>query len=211
MPPIDMPPIKTEYNLEKSLIQALVAQGHQERRDYLGMSSIGYCARQIYNDLLHGKPDEGGRMHWYAFAGNLWEHALIRLLGYEPSTEQIEVVARFETRFRGHVDHDLSDGTLIECKSTGWKKFQQLCAGPVPQHVDQVQMYLRHGGWDRAFIVYAARDFNHGEWTGIPIRCFYIRPDRARQDYLDAKAQMILEALDCGGPPPACDCGWCRL
>lgn len=203
--------IKNELWLEKRLIQALVAEGHQERRDYLGMSSIGYCSRQIYNDLLHGKPDENGRMHWYAFAGQLWEHALIRLLGCQPAAEQVEVVAKFESRFRGHVDHVLEDGTLIECKSTNWQKFQQLFAGPVPQHVDQVQMYLRHGGWGQAFIIYAARDFNHGEWTGVPIRCFFIRPDRARQDYLDAKAQVILDCLDRGGPPPPCDCGWCRL
>lgn len=202
-----MNPTQTETQLKTALV---ANGGHEEARDYLGMSSIGYCSRKIYNDLVNGKSDDEHRLDWYGFAGRMWEAALIRLLGHTPPAEQIEVVSKFNTRFRGHVDFVLPDGTLIECKSVDWGNFTKLYGGPKREHIDQVQMYLRHGGWQRALIIYAARDIVWREWNGIPIRVFEILPDERRQNDLDAKAADLLARLDAGDPPP-CECGWCRL
>ena len=199
----------TPKELELQLKEALVTAANVQQRDYLGMSSIGQCPRKIFFDLTEGKEDDD-RMAWYSYAGYMHEHSLIRLLGFEPPAQQIEVAAKSESRFRGHVDFVLDDGTLIECKSVDWGNFVRVYGGPKPEHVDQVQMYLRHGGWQRALIIYTARDIVYREWAGVPIRVFEILPDPARQDELDAKAALLLKLLDDGGPAPDCTCGWCR-
>ncbi len=198
----------TPQQLEQQLKDALITAANVQQRDYLGMSSIGQCPRKIFFELVEGKPDDD-RLAWYSYAGYMHEHSLIRLMGFEPPAQQIEVVSAFDSRFRGHVDYVLADGTLIECKSVDWSNFTKLYGGPKAEHVDQVQMYLRHGGWPRALIVYTARDIVYREWAGVPIRVFEILPDPARQDALDAKARDILLRLP-NSTPPDCTCGWCR-
>jgi hypothetical protein len=121
-------------------------------------------------------------------------------------------VAGYDDRFRGHIDLALSKSDLVEIKSTNWTKFRDIVHRQAadPRHLAQVQMYLRHGGWQRAFIVYIARDVPHAEFTGYPLYVLEVVPDPGLADALDTKAQAILAAIDAGSPP-ACDCGWCRV
>lgn len=202
---------------EQQLKDSLIQKADMQQRNYLGMSSIGNCSRKIFKRLQDlGVEDEQTieyeRLAWYSYAGQLHEHSLIELMGQQPPAEQIEVVADYDDRVRGHVDLVLDD-TLIDCKSIQWRGFSSVCMGGAKrEHIDQVQMYLRHGPpeWSRAFIIYTARDIVYRDFAGVPIKVFEVQPDPVRQDMLDVKAQNILKLIDTGGEPPACECGFCR-
>lgn len=197
--------------LKRRLQQELCRQsGWEVRRDYLGMSSIGQCPRQLYHNYIAGRPiDE--QSHWFCWTGYLHEDAIVRLLTNSAETQErgVEVVADFDDRFRGHVDLVL-DGDLVEIKSTGWDKFQKLRMGEPPRHnVEQVQMYLCHGGWDVCHLVYVARDVPPREWQGLPFWTFEIRSNQSEIKRLNAKAKRVLLAID-RNVPPVCECGRCR-
>lgn len=195
--------------VKRQLCEALVEQsGHDRRRDYLGMSGIGDCSRKQYFSFVGGRTADD-QLLWYSWTGYLHEAAILKL--FKRRKREIEVVAGFDERFRGHVDLALSKQDLVEIKSTNWGKFQRIIDGGEPdlRHQYQVQMYLRHGGWERCFVVYIARDVPHKEWYDFPLYVFEVRPDAARADRMDAKAKAILAAID-RREPPDCDCGWCR-
>lgn len=202
------PPSKA-IKIKRQLCQALIKQsGHDERRDYLGMSGIGDCSRKQYFNYVEGRKADD-QLLWYSWTGYLHEGGLIKLFGR--SKREVEVVADFDERFRGHVDLALTRQDLVEIKSTNWKKFQRIryAGEPDLRHQYQVQMYMRHGGWERCFVVYIARDVPHKEFEGLPIFVTEVRPDKNRADRLDAKAKAILAAID-SRTPPKCDCGWCK-
>jgi hypothetical protein len=200
------------FDLKTQLCQALVKQSGLDRhRRYLGMSGIGYCPRQLYDRYLHGLSDYDEQSHWRSWLGYLFEAGLIRLFDNNLLTQHAEIVAAYDSRFRGHIDHQTADGDLVEIKSVDWYNFNRIRAqGPKRAHRAQVQMYLRHGGWPRAFLIYVARDMPWQQaWPGFPLWVFEERPDDDWADALDAKAQDILEALDGTGPLPVCSCGRC--
>jgi hypothetical protein len=206
--------------LKDDLCRALREKsGLEGQRDYLGMSQIGQCPRKLYFDFVGGLPAFSDQQHWYCWTGYLHEAAVVELLageqgsrgaGEEEGARQVEVVAGFDERFRGHVDRVWGDA-VIEIKSVGWDKFLRIREAGVPQyeHRCQVQMYLRHGGWRKAFVVYIARDVPHREFEGPPFWVFQVEPDEVLADRMDKKARDILAAID-AGEAPVCVCGYCR-
>jgi len=195
-------------NLKQQLSEALRQKsGLEHHRLYLGMSGISQCPHKLYREFLGGRKPPTDQQHWYCWTGYLHEAAIMNLLGVKQAS--IEVVAGFDARFRGHVDH--ADGTIVyECKSVGWDKFNRIRDDGQPQkeHVEQVQMYLRHGGWQTAQVVYIARDVPHREFNGPPFLVYEVFPFPALMDRLDQKARDILTAID-RREAPACTCGYC--
>jgi hypothetical protein len=205
--------------------------GLDEYRPYLGMSGIGQCPRKLYFDFADGRQPPTDQQHWYCWTGYLHEAAVLGLLGealtpalsHTPSgapkgggereeekmLRQVEVVASFDERFRGHVDWVMGE-QVIEIKSVGWDKFVKIQGNGRPQyeHRCQVQCYLRHGGWQKAYVVYIARDVPHKEFEGPPFWVFEVERDEGLMEQMDTKAKQILAAID-AGEPPACTCGWC--
>ena len=198
--------------------------GLHEYRNYLGMSGIGGCPREQYFRMTDPEPSDQ-RLQWYGWTGYLHEAGVKCLLGRERDGVLTflgarglgrELVADFDGRYRGHVDVELSDGTLVEVKTTGWRKLLQQIKKEraKPRHYDQVQAYLKHGPYARAVVVYVARDIPHmsfykqGGWLP-PFWCVDVEPWPARQEMLDQKAKAILKAVD-GGKPPDCACRWCK-
>jgi len=195
--------------------QVMSTSGLEQRRDYLGMSQIGRCPRELYRLMLEGKgTGTEERDHWFCWLGYLYESAIVELLGGEPMWQGIEVVAEFDERFRGHVDYQLDRGgvlwDLVEIKSTSYARLQSIirAQSPVPFHVAQVQAYMRHGYWERAFIVYVARDVPGRDWRGMPIWVFELGIDPRIGAALDRKAREVLRAVD-EGVAPECTCGRC--
>lgn len=95
--------------------------GLEQKRDYLGISAIGRCPRQVVREYLNGKGEMSLRDHQMCYAGYLFERDMmmrLREIGVAktpipgPSPEAgeggagYEVVAPFDQRLRGHVlDH----------------------------------------------------------------------------------------------------------
>lgn len=186
--------------------------GLEQRRPYLGMSGISQCQRKLYFDFVDGRDIPSEQQHWYCWTGYLHEGAVIGLLadlGVEQ--RQIEVVAGFDSRFRGHIDYLFNPQEIIEIKSVTWDKFCKVQTENRAEygHEAQVQMYLRHGGWQRAKIIYIARDVPHREFQGVPLWVVETEPRAGMADKLDAKAKGILAAIDSKTPPP-CECRWCQ-
>lgn len=206
--------------LKDKLCQGLREKsGLEKQRNYLGMSGIGQCPRKLYSDFVEGRTGASDQQHWYCWTGYLHEAAVIKLLAEEQGgggagekelLRQVEVVAGYDERFRGHVDYVLSE-RVIEVKSVGWEKFLKIREDGWPQyeHRCQVQMYLRHGGWARGLVIYIARDVPHREFDGPPFWVFEVEPDEVLADRMDKKAKEVLAAID-RREPPACTCNWCR-
>lgn len=198
--------------LKNQLCDALREKsGLEHHRPYLGMSGIGQCPRKLYFEFVNGRRPPTDQQHWYCWTGYVHEAAIVDLLaGEKKLAEQIEVIAAFDSRFRGHVDYVI-DGQLIEIKSTAWNKFTgiKLDNRPQREHLEQVQMYMRHGGWTHTQIIYVARDVPHREFDGPPFWIFDVYPDKQLADKLDQKARDILAAID-RHQPPRCECGYCR-
>jgi hypothetical protein len=192
---------------KKMLMKGLrTRSGYEERRAYLGMSGIGNCARKLFMDYVNGRhTDDQG--YWYCWTGYLFEAGVLALLGLEK--REREITASFDARFRGHTDFYTDDGTVVDVKSTTLEKFIAVKkAGPPFAHVAQMQMYMRHGQYGKAVLIYTVRDIPARAWTE-PFWTVDVPPDRALMDRLDFKAKMILEAID-RRIPPACECGYCR-
>lgn len=199
--------------LKKILCDRLRQQaGLDEHRPYLGMSSIAECSQKQYDRFVSGRSELIDQMYWYCWTGYMHEARIISLLpahSMDIESAQTEVVAGFDARFRGHVDYLLGDD-LVEIKSVSWEKFNKIInkGWPAFNHMAQVQMYMRHGGWRKAFIVYVCRDVPHKEFNGLPLWVFEVKPNENLAGQLDRKAKVILASID-AGQRPECDCGWC--
>lgn len=204
--------------MKATTLKSILAQtlreksGLEQHRPYLGMSGIGYCPRKLYFEFINGSSEFTDQQHWYCWTGYLNEAAVIRLIAdLGAQQQQFEIVAGFDARFRGHIDYLLNPMEFIEIKSVGWDKFCKIREANRPEyaHLAQVQMYLRHGGYQCAKIIYIARDVPHREFDGMPLWVLEIYPDDTLANRLDAKAQRILAAID-ANDPPECECSWCR-
>jgi len=123
---------------------------------------------------------------------------------YVPNSER-EVVASFDPRFRGHTDGMVNDTRLLEIKSVNPERFKKVRAHGIPlsEHYAQVQMYLRHGGFPDAMILYV----DVATYEHYPI---FVVPDAFYADLIDDKIKRVLAAIDTK-TPPRCECGYCLL
>jgi hypothetical protein len=182
--------------------------GHEDRSAYLGMSGIARCPRVLYYGMtIPGRPPLGDTA-LRLLAGNEWERLIIaRLTAMQvlDTDRSLEVVARFDSRFRGHLDAVIKDGTLLEIKSTVQEDLERIVTqrSPKSHHLKQVSMYLEHGNFARGIILYVARDTGHLFALNVP------RIENLIQQ-LNDKARRVLAAVD-ACVPPACECGQCDV
>src|SRR5579871_1639310 len=182
------------------------ASGHETERDYLGMSQISRCPRALYEELLTGRKPVDEDRHLLFYTGYLFERSIKERLQacglMHPVSERL-VYAVFDRRFRGHTDGELADGRLLEIKSTICRKLEEIKESrrlPMP-HYMQVQCYLRHGIYESAVMVYAARDTG-AIWT------MEIEQDFRTGERCDRKARAVLACVD-QRLPPSCECRRC--
>ena len=182
--------------------QIIKASGLDLHRDYLGISKISDCPRVAVREYRNGitATEQAYRM---SFAGYEQERSVIGLLDGIITQINLEVVAPFDGRFKGHVDA-VSENSLIEIKSVSVNKFQKVIESgrALRSHFLQVQLYMRYGGWVQTFIIYRCRETYEHKIIRVP----YIQ---AEADKLEAKAKRILACIDSGEMPP-CECGRCR-
>lgn len=181
-----------------------------EVRDYLGMSQIGRCAVELYEELRNGRPGLGVRGSLGCYEGLLHQRDLLaRLEAMELYRPGRVLVAPWSERYRGHTHGELVDPAtgaveLLVIKSVTVRRFEEVrdMGRPVAMEGDQVQAYMCYGGYERAMILYKCRET--GELWPVPVRS-----DKERQIRLNEKAAAVLRAVDCG-IAPRCGCARCR-
>lgn len=194
-------------NFEQAILDDLRENsGLQVRRGYFGMSNIGKCPRRAYHDIVKGQSvsDDGHRM---SYTGYLHERdALARMARMEianPASGNLEIIAPWDARVRGHNDASTFWGDLLEIKSVTKFKFQLVCDNgrPLHEHYDQVQLYMRYGTWKVAWIVYICREsFEH--------KVFEAQYDEKHAEKLELKMKALVRAVDAQSPP-RCECRRC--
>lgn len=193
---------------EQLINWTVLHSGHDATRRYLGMSRIAECPHVLYHEVIDGPAKPNPAQYLTFYAGYLWERDIKQRLEeigiYAPMSERL-IVCDFDPRFYGHSDGETTGGRLLEIKSTVQVNLEEISANKrIPRrHFQQVQMYLHHGKYPAALMVYVARD------TG-QIHTAEIRPMRDVAEDLNRKARMILAAVD-AGRAPACECGRCTL
>jgi len=188
----------------KHVIEETADEWEPDRR-YLGMSAIGRCPRELYFNLVDGRPTPNHGQLLRCHEGYLHEFDIVERLhraGFTVTNIDRELVAPFDDRFRGHIDGEVLDG-LLEIKSLNPRKFDLVHhMGPLAAHLDQVQAYMRYGGYERCLIVYKNRE-SGGIW------CFEVTVNPAEGERIERKARDILAAVD-AHKPPECTCGHCQ-
>ena len=189
---------------------------HQEDRGYLGMSQIAKCPRRLFYEVRDGTPaDEASKLKCYKgyqMEANLLGRLAMMLDLNESGwmlTAEVGEISALDGAFIGHPDGELvtvdgSERILIEIKSTVQENLDGIVKrARIPtRHWMQVQCYLHFGEWERALVIYEARD------TG-QLYVHEVRQDRRVGERCEAKARLVLDALEAGAPP-RCACGRCR-
>lgn len=196
----------------------ILHSGLEQKRDYLGISAIGKCPRQVVRQYLHGKGEMSLQDHQMCYAGYLFERDVMMRLreigvaktpipGPSPETGEgspLEVVAPFDQRLRGHVDGETVDGDLLEIKSLKRTKFEKVKSThlALTEHFAQVQLYMKYGRWPTCWIVYVGREtLEH-----LVIKINYLHTQGVKYEL---KAQSMLAHID-GGTLPECECRYCK-
>lgn len=181
------------------------ALGDFEKRNYLGMSQMWKCPRRLLHELRNGRRRPGFRGLVYCHEGLVHQADVVErldVIGIDLRRREAELVAPFDSRFRGHVDGEV-DGALLEIKSLSVNGMENVrFHGPRRRDRLQVQAYMRYGGWERTLIVYKSRDTGR-LWVE---EILYNESEAQR---LEEKAKSVLAAVD-GGPVPECTCNKCR-
>ncbi len=181
--------------------------GLDQKRDYLGISAIGKCSRQVAREYLHGKREITQRDHQMCYGGYLFEADLrnrLDAMGFKVSRAGFEVVADFDPRLRGHIDGELFNGDLLECKSLKRIKFEKVKQThmALPEHFAQVQLYMKYGPWKKCWIVYVDRESLEHCVVSVP----YLHTQAIK---FELKARRILAHVD-SGMLPECECRRCK-
>jgi hypothetical protein len=187
----------------QSYIQA--NSNYDTQRNYLGMSGIGKCPRQLYDNFIQpSKPTD--EMYRNCYLGYLWEDEAKDILegaGIYKTDSERELVAPFDKRFKGHTDGETPEGNLLEIKSVTAYSMERLKreARVKREHFYQVQTYMRYGDYAQALVAYVSRD---------PMEFHFISVPRvaATGEQMERKAKVVLQAIDLK-ERPACECGRC--
>lgn len=190
--------------LRHELLKWTMANSGLEVRSYLGMSRIGECPRQLYHELVYGH-DWNTRSHLMCYQGYLHERDILARLAAMNGSQLApgREFSDFGGRFQGHSDGEW-DGDLLEIKSTITYKLDIIRqTRHIPEnHFWQAQTYMHYGDYERALVVYVARDT--GDLYVAQLRRLRHIGEQAR-----LKASIILEGVDFRRPPE-CECGRCQ-
>jgi hypothetical protein len=171
---------------------------------------------------------------WFAWTGYMHEVAVLKLMGdtvnQETRTREDgtflkiqsieyrprELIAPWDDRYKGHIDHELGDGTLIEIKSVSFDTFSKMQEARKPRWKDraQVQVYMRYGEFPHGILVYVPRDIPLWAWEkkaniALPFWCVGVKRNERWMDEVDEKARTVLAAMS-RGEPPTCTCKRCE-
>lgn len=177
-----------------------VSSRHQERRNYIGLSSIGECERVIYDLYTHGV-SHSLQARLKDAMGYALEDVLIARLTEMGLYRPASPIVLYDGLVQGHPDGEV-DGDLLEIKTIESAKWL-----PEPSRLPnrvffQVQAYMHYAGYGRAHVLYLARD------TG-EMRVIGVSHNDNIAEKINAKIARLVSAVKTG-QRPACSCGYCR-
>lgn len=185
--------IKT-IEVEQRLEGVMMTSRYLPSRRFLGMSQIYKAEADIVKEMRHGSPHyEDRQLLIYSLANDFERFILekLEMAGVVIPKSSRALIADFDPRFRGHTNAEFVDGTLCIVKSTIEEKLVRIeHEKHIPNaHYVQAQMYMCHGEYKYAKVVYVARD------TGR-VLCRTVRYDATAAYNYNEKARRILEILD---------------
>jgi len=184
------------------------SSGLEKRREYLGMSMIGYCPKVIY-ERYYQRQNPGMTEHRNCYRGYYFESETKRLLiksGVLRINSSKDVVSSFDTMFRGHIDGEDNSGNLIEIKSMTNIKFEKIVndgRGIPKKHYMQIQAYMKAGNYPAAYYVAVSTEL-------FPMmHVVKIGRNEGMMLEIEDKARNILNCIKYE-QPPKCECGYCK-
>lgn len=175
------------------------------KREYLGMSAIGCCSKEIYrrhfNSMIPRLTDYRNSYRGYTLENHF--RTVLEAAEVLEKNSGIELIAGFDKRFKGHIDGHTANRELIEIKSMASDRWDKVEAtGKIPyRNFLQVQAYMKYGSFDSAYVVC----INTGTFEVASINI--VRNTRLQSE-LEEKAKMILKCID-DSTEPVCECGRC--
>lgn len=178
----------------------------EKHRPYVGMSNIGDCPRVIFRAYKQGINIDY-KAHQNAFRGYRIEaiakEILIGAGIMKPGSER-ELVAAFDSRYRGHTDGEVDRNQLVEIKSKRKDKFDMVLSEQrLPnREYHQVQSYIHYGGYSTALVFCICPET-------FDTTTLVIKENFNAQLLNEVKAKAILTSID-NDAEPACTCGRCK-
>lgn len=194
-------------SLEDQIRQFVHANsGLEAHRRYLGMSGIADCPRAQWTRYMNGV-ETGDNNHRNAYRGYLLEKDIKQILisiGFMKPESERELLAEFDSRFRGHTEGEDVSGGLIEVKTMSKVKYDAVVSERrlAYRHYRQVQAYMKYGNYTKCTAVIRCTET-------FEFHVMVVQPNYAIMAELEQKAKMILACIDESREPP-CTCNRCR-
>lgn len=163
--------------------------GHEEKRDYIGLSMAALTEEEIINNYMAGFPDgdHSLRLRWYK--GYQMEKDLLRRLKIvygDRVTIPAQEITAFHGKVLGHPDFDFEEDPA-DCKSVPLDA--HIPTGKLPKKVwAQAQASMWYKRRKRALVVYESRE------SGI-IRHFWVYPIEPVQRDIDDKYKRVIRKV----------------
>jgi len=175
-------------------------------------SSMGYCPRQILLNKIVAKVHDSETMGRFQIGDFIHDWIQQKILPSHPTMHENQVKVELgDITIKGHYDcYDLRDETVYDFKSrSSWYRFEP----PYNYHLDQLEVYMRALGVNKAMMVYVSKSdltvetwpdhFNQSEErdgvNGEDQK--YVRPDDERWKDIVEKAQKVHRYLEKNGFP----------
>jgi hypothetical protein len=207
-------------SLKASTDQVSIRVDESERQHYLGVSSLGHNACELWfyyhrRELCPVEEIPARSRRIFRLGKILEEETIefIRLGGGIVTEQQIEI-HDFDYRLRGHLDGVFNQDWVLELKTANKDNFDKFCDFSVPVmnsfygYYCQVQMYCFYTKRKAGMLVF------HGKNTSeiVPREILY---DKATVRFLLQKAQYILDSPSPLAIPDAIRgtsrCKWCEF
>jgi len=187
--------------IEKKLVQWSAANsGYDEHRPYIGLSGIGDCSLLIWRRFFNhtGASTESRLKTRYSYEIEEDIKRRLQAIGiYSPGKE----ISIYDGLVKGHTDGEINKD-LLEIATIPLTEYLPHINHIPSKKLYQSQAYMLYGHYDRALILYFARDY------GV-FRIFDLHRDPVMDDRIMSKVDALVEFVRAKVPPP-CDCGKCR-
>lgn len=185
--------------LEKDLIQWTEEySGYDEHRNYIGLSTIADCPKEIYRRFFNPTPASRDLKLRTRYTYEI-EANMIKRLEALGLYGRVGPITAYDGLVQGNPDGRILED-LLEIKTVPLSK--HIPVGRLPIKVYwQCQAYMKYGAYPAALVIYLARDKG---WFKV----FDIYPDLRVMEMIDVKIRSLIEAVK-KETPPVCECRRC--